>query len=147
MRRSDCECDRRKTLERVPSEVLIKRRVCDLRAGIGKEQRMAVWHRPRDLCDTDIAARATPVLDNELPAKLLNIALSQESRGEVGRAAGCPRNDDCHRPRRVGLRPSDISYRRQRCNARYQMQKISTVGKFHRNSSRACWIDFLITVA
>ena len=37
-------------------------------------------------------------------------------------------------PRRVGLRPSDVRYGRQRGSARYQMQKISA-GKFHGVSS------------
>ena len=48
-----------------------------------------------------------------------------------GRAAGRKTDDHAHRPRRIGLRPRDARHSRQRGSARGQMQKLSTVGKFH----------------
>ena len=44
-------------------------------------------------------------------------------------AGGLPDND-AHRPRWIGLRPSNMRHGRQRGSARGQMQKISA-GKFH----------------
>ena len=45
-------------------------------------------------------------------------------------AAAGGKRDEAHRPRRIGLRPCDPRYRRQRGSARCQMQKFSA-GKFH----------------
>ena len=39
-------------------------------------------------------------------------------------AAGSERHDDAHRPRRIGLRPSEARHGRQRGSARGQMQKL-----------------------
>src|SRR5262249_9962285 len=57
------------------------------------------------------------------------------------------RHDNAHRPRRIGLRPCDARYRRQRGSARCEMEKIST-GKFHwrappdgRGRAMRAWID------
>src|SRR5215469_14989752 len=48
----------------------------------------------------------------------------------VDRAAGRIAGDDAHRPRRIGLCPSEARQCRQRGSARGQTQKISA-GKFH----------------
>ena len=54
-------------------------------------------------------------------------------------------DDDAHRPRRIGLRPSDPRHDRQRNSARGQMQKLSTVGKFHfAPPSRFTSLDHLV---
>src|SRR5215472_2623052 len=47
-----------------------------------------------------------------------------------GELAGSNGDDQTHRPRRVGLRPSGALHGRQRGSARGQMQKI-TARKFH----------------
>ena len=47
--------------------------------------------------------------------------------------AGCKSDNNPYRPRRIGLRPCHLRHRRQRGNARGQMQKCSA-GKFHRVS-------------
>src|SRR5262249_59505242 len=57
--------------------------------------------------------------------------LPYEARDEVRRKAGREANDDAHRPRRIGLRPRDPRYGRQRGSAGGEMQKLSSVGKFH----------------
>jgi len=56
--------------------------------------------------------------------------LRYQARDDVGRAAGRIADDDAHRTRRIGLRPSGTRDCRQRGSARCQMQKSST-GKFH----------------
>src|SRR5205823_2319878 len=43
--------------------------------------------------------------------------------------------DDAHRPRRIGLRPSDPRHGRERGSARCQMQKLPSARKFHRGPS------------
>src|SRR5262249_54304702 len=57
--------------------------------------------------------------------------LSQQTREDVAPAARGKADDPTHRPRRIGLRPSDARHERQRGSARCQMQKLPTVGKFH----------------
>ena len=54
-------------------------------------------------------------------------------------------NDDAHRPRRIGLRPSEARDGRERGSARGQMQKLSSVGKFHfAPPSRFTSLDHLV---
>src|SRR5215831_4076985 len=56
--------------------------------------------------------------------------LAVQSTVQIHRRARSGGNDDPHRPRRVGLRPSEAGDGRQRGSARCEMEKIST-GKFH----------------
>src|SRR5215475_4207856 len=78
----------------------------------------------------DIAGGARSVLDDELLAKSLRQYLTYEARDDVRRTTGRKADDDAHRPRRIGLRPSSARHGRERGSARGQMQKISA-GKFH----------------
>jgi hypothetical protein len=55
--------------------------------------------------------------------------LSDQARRDVGCAGRGEWHDQTHRPRRIGLRPSEARQRRQRGSARSEMQKISA-GKF-----------------
>jgi hypothetical protein len=80
---------------------------------------------------SDIGAGARPVLDDELLAKPLRQRLTQEACDDVGCAAGGEADDDAHRARRIGLRPSDMRHGRERGSACGLMKKLSTVGKFH----------------
>ena len=57
--------------------------------------------------------------------------LADQTSDDVGRSAGGKWDDDAHRPCRVSLRPRDAGHGRQRGSARGQMQKLSSVGKFH----------------
>src|SRR5262249_35112116 len=63
-------------------------------------------------------------------AEPLREPLTNETRGDVGRAARQETDNDAHRPRRIGLRRRDARHGRQRGGARCQMQKLSA-GKFH----------------
>src|SRR5262249_30436724 len=83
-----------------------------------------------DRLGADIAACARPVLDDELLAEALRQPLAHQAREDVSRAAWSNADDDMHRLRRIGLRPSQARNGRQRSSARNQMQKISA-GKFH----------------
>src|SRR6266576_3346588 len=57
--------------------------------------------------------------------------MTDQARKDVERAAGAKADDDAHRPRRIGLRTRNARKQRQRGGARSQMQKLSSVGKYH----------------
>src|SRR5262245_25875386 len=78
-----------------------------------------------------MAAGARTVVDDERLTEPLREPLTYQSRRDVRAASGREANNDAHRPRRIGLRPSEARYSRQHGDARGQMQELSTVGKFH----------------
>jgi hypothetical protein len=57
--------------------------------------------------------------------------LTYQARRDVRTASGREANNDAHRPRWIGLRPSNMRHGRQRGRAGGQMQKLSAVGKSH----------------
>ena len=77
--------------------------------------------RAHDRLSADTAACACPVLDNECLPKPLRQRLPHEARNAVGCLACRKGNDDAHRPRRIGLRPRDPRYGRERGSTRCQM--------------------------
>src|SRR5262249_47746534 len=85
---------------------------------------------PHDAFGGHIAAGTRSVLDDEWLPEPLQQRLTHEARDGVGCLACRKGDDDPHRPRRIGLRPRDARYGRQRGGARCQMEKISA-GKFH----------------
>jgi hypothetical protein len=56
--------------------------------------------------------------------------LTYQARDDLDYATGRKADDDAHRPRRVGLRPSDARHGGERGSARGQTEKLSA-GKFH----------------
>ena len=74
------------------------------RPGITAEQGVAVGRRFRDGFGADHAARAAPVVDDDLLAVGGGQLLPRPSRVRVGRTAGRERNDDADRLDGVGLR-------------------------------------------
>src|SRR5258708_9432735 len=78
-----------------------------------------------------IGAGAGPVLNEEGLSEPLRQPLTHDTREDVERASWCSPDHDAHRPQRIGLRPSETRESRQRGNARGQMQKLSSMGKFH----------------
>src|SRR5262245_5005134 len=96
---------------------------------------MAVRRRAHDDLGADIAGSAWAVLNDERLAKSLRNPLSQQTGEDVGRTASWERDDDAHRPRRIGLRQGEAWHGRQRGGARGQMQKFAA-GKFHDVSSK-----------
>ena len=77
----------------------------------------------------DIGSRAWLVLDDERLAEPLREPLTNETRGDVGRAASQETDNNAHRPRRIGLRPRETRHGRQRGSTRGQMQKLPTVAE------------------
>src|SRR5262249_50055520 len=73
----------------------------------GEEHGMSVRRRACRLCGPKIAAGASDVFDEELLAQLLGQFLGREPREDVGGAARRERDDHPHRPRWIGLGPSD----------------------------------------
>jgi hypothetical protein len=63
-------------------------------------------------------------------AEPLRQPLTDEASGDVGSATSGKTDNHAHRPRRIGLRPCNAGYDRQRGSAGGQMQKFAT-GKFH----------------
>ena len=121
--------DRRDVVDEVEAKLLVERRVDEI-CRRDQEQRVAVGRRVHDHLGRDVGAGARAVLDDELLAEPFRQPLPRQPRDDVGRAAGGKANDDAHRPRRIGLRPSEARHGRKRGSARGQMQKISA-GKFH----------------
>src|SRR5262249_56520811 len=75
-------------------------------------------------------AATWPVPHDEWRAEPLRQPLSHQARDDVTCAAGGKADNDAHRPRRIGLRPSKARHGWQRGSASGQMQKFSA-GKFH----------------
>src|SRR5262249_8710047 len=99
------------------------------------EERIAVCRRTHDRLYTDIAATAWTVLDDELLTEALRQPLTNEARSNVVNTTGRKWDNDAHRPRRIGLCPSEARDSRQRGGARGQMQELSA-GKFQCRQSR-----------
>ena len=102
--------DRRDVANEIEIEFVVKRRIDRVRR-TDQEQRVAVRSRAHDRLGGDIAACARPVLDDELLAEPLRQPLTDQTREDVVRAAGGKADDDAHRPRRIGLRPSEARSR------------------------------------
>src|SRR5713226_7988814 len=94
------------------------------------EESIAVCGCPHDRLNTDIAASARTILNEELLAEALRQQLTYQARRDVVHATGGKGDNDACRPCRKGLRPRDARDCRQRGSARGQIQK-STAGKFH----------------
>jgi hypothetical protein len=75
-------------------------------------------------------ARAGAVVHDHLLAETLAQRRRDGARNNVIAAGGRKRNNDAHRPRRIGLRPCNKRQNRQRGSARGQIQK-SSAWKFH----------------
>jgi hypothetical protein len=71
------------------------------------EQRVAIWWRTHDGLSSDIAAGARPVLNDALLTELLGEPLTYYARDDVNRLARGKSDDHAHRPRRIGLSPSE----------------------------------------
>ena len=97
---------------------------------------MAVGGRTYDCLGGDLPLGARPVFDDEWLAKALRQPLTNQARENVGRAAGRKTNDDAYRPRRIGLRPSDLRHCRQRGGAHGKVEEYAA-GKFH-GARRQC---------
>src|SRR6266567_4535630 len=78
----------------------------------------------------DIGSRAWLFLSDERLAAPIGEPLTNETRGDVGRAASQETNNDAHRPRRISLRPSKVRDARKSGSARCQPQK-STAWRVH----------------
>src|SRR5262249_36604400 len=75
--------------------------------------------------DTHHIATCTRTAVEYRPDDLARAPGEQTRTLKIEHAARRERHDDAHRPRRIGLRPSNARYGRQRGNARGPMQKIS----------------------
>jgi hypothetical protein len=100
---------------------------------------MAIRWREHDGFGGDIAAGPGAVLDDEWLAEPVGQPLSEKPRKDVGRTTRCKADDDAHRPRRIGPRPSEARDGRERRRTRCHMQKLSSVGKFHGVLSLKCY--------
>jgi hypothetical protein len=85
-----------------------------------------------------------PVLDDKLLAKSLREPLTDQASDDVDAAAGWNADDNAHRPRWIGLRPSKARDSRERGSGRSHMQKLPA-GKFHiEPPSRFTSLDHLV---
>ena len=121
--------DRRDVADEVEIELVVEGGVDRIRRR-DEQQRIAIRRRTDGGFGGDIGGCARPVFDDKLLAEPLGQPLTDETRSNVGGAAGGKPDHQAHRPRRVGLRLCDARYERQRGGAYRQMQEFAA-GKFH----------------
>ena len=126
---ADDSRDWRDVADECEIELLVERRVDGIRL-TDREKHIAIGGSTNDRFGGDIGACARPILDDEWLTEPFRQPLTHDAREDVECAARGHPNDDPHRPRRIGLRPSKARCSRQRGSARGQMQK-SSAGKFH----------------
>src|SRR5262249_51660572 len=95
-----------------------------------QEERVAIRRRAHNRLGCDVAAGSQTVVDDERLTEPLRKPLTYQARRDVRTASGREANNDAHRPRWIGLRPSNMRHGRERGSARCEMQKLSA-GKFH----------------
>src|SRR6516162_1617176 len=98
--------DWRDVPEKNEIELVVERRVDRVR-GTYHEQRVAVRWRAHDRLGGNIAGSTWPALDDEWLAEPLRQRLTDQARDDLGYATGRKADDDAHRPRRIGLCPSE----------------------------------------
>src|SRR5215472_5753057 len=116
--------DRGYIADEIEIEFLVQRDVDCIRRS-RQEERIAVRRRAHDRLGGDVAAGAWPVLNNELLTEPLREPLSYQTRDDVTRTAGAIADENAHRPRWIGLSPSNVRHRRQRGSAGGQMQEFA----------------------
>src|SRR5215831_9662354 len=121
--------DRRDVTDEIEIQLVVERSV-DRLCRTDREQRVAVGGRAHDGLGGDVGTAARPVLDDEWLAETLRQPLSHEACDDVTGTASRKADDDAHRPRWIGLRPSNMRHGRERGSARGQMQECAA-GKFH----------------
>ena len=122
-------CNRCNVAQEIEVEIRIERGV-DRAAERDHRERIAVRRRLHDLLHRDVAARARPIVDDELLAEALRQPLADEARIDVVRAAGGKTDHDAHGPRRITLRARHVRRGRERRGAGDERQKSAT-GEFH----------------
>ena len=129
------QSDRRKILRQIDRRIGIDDLVGDDRQG-GKEHRVAVLGRVRDIFGGDARSGARLILDDDLLAEDWSAALGENASGHIG---GCSRREPHNhmdRARRISVIRHGRSRReRQRGRTGRQMQKSAT-DKFHGVSSQ-----------
>src|SRR5262249_41363683 len=106
----------------IERKLLVERRV-DGVVRTDEGDRVAIGYRAEHRLHADIAARAGPVLDDELLPQMIRQILADNARDDVVGAARRKRDDPVYRPRRISFRPRDPRDGRQRGSARGQMQE------------------------
>ena len=129
MGHADDARDRRDVADEVEIELLVERRVDRVRRR-HQIKHVAVGRRAHDHLGADIGAGARLVLDIELLTEPLRQPLGDQARGDVDSAAGGCADDNPHRPRRIGLPPSEVCRGRHGGSARRQVEKFAPC-KFH----------------
>src|SRR5215510_8684780 len=121
--------DRRDVAEEIEIELVVQGRV-DRVESAGHEQRVAVCGRAHDRLGCDVAAGSRTVVDDERLTEPLGEPLTYQARRDVRTASGREANNDAHRTRWIGLRPSNTRHGREGGSAGGQTQELSA-GKFH----------------
>src|SRR5215469_6192228 len=111
-------------MEEIEVELVEKRRTGCVR-GDDIEERIAVRGCPHRRLGADIATRTGPVLDDELLTEPFCQPFAHHASDDIRPSAGRIWDDDAHRPRRIGLRPSETRDGRLRGSARCKMQKMT----------------------
>src|SRR5262245_24289085 len=108
--------DRGDVADQIEIELVVERSIDGVHR-CGHKERIPVRGRVYDRLGGDIASRARPILDDKLLTETLRQPLSYQARHDVGGTTGGKSDDDAHRPRRIGLRPSYARDGRERGSA------------------------------
>src|SRR5262245_54275425 len=106
-------CDRDDVADEIEIELVIERDVDRIR-DIYIKKRVAIGRRTHDHLSAYIAAGTRPVLDDERLAEPLLQPLSYQATKGVACATSRKTYHQTHRPRRIGLRPSETRHGRER---------------------------------
>src|SRR5215468_11312615 len=104
--------DRRNVANEIEIELVVERRVSRVER-TDREQRVAVGGGTHDRLGGDVAAGSRTVVDDERLTEPLGEPLTYQARRDVRTASGREANNDAHRPRRIGLRPSNTRHGRE----------------------------------
>src|SRR5215813_195380 len=103
---ADNASDWRDIADEIVVELVVECRI-DRVPCANNEQRVAVGRGTHDRLGADIASATRPVVDNKLLAEALRQRLTYQAREDVARTRRSEGHDQMHRPRRIGLRPSE----------------------------------------
>src|SRR5215472_18578364 len=108
--------DRRDVADEIETKLVIERGVDGIPTA-DHEQRVSVCGRAHDGLGSDVGTSTRSVLDDEWLAKPLRQPLAHQARDHVEIAASGKADDDAHRARWIGLRPSGARRRWHRGSA------------------------------
>src|SRR4029079_9149063 len=124
-RRTHDAGDWRDITSKVEAQLFVERCI-DGTWWMDREQRVAIRRRTDDGFGTDIGTSPGPVFDDEWLAEMVGEPLPDQSRDQIGIAAGRERNDDVYRLARIRLRLGPFGKGGQDDHGRSHLQNLTS---------------------